>query len=237
MIAEKAFMSIHPLHLTAAPSRLSGTARLKGAAAGELGALAEETVTPIDPEEFADQVYAASKAAFSDLISANASQSFYAFGLWTDDSLQFLHPAANTEEALIATVRRYRETVDPRYGCTSTRSGMRWSYGDWGFFPYEGGDHFGEINRLLHLNFDRMVADDEFDGGLESLWDSILDGFGRLELEGFFGKGSARSKITLLLVGDLPSELIYAWASALNPKDVADQYLNWNCDAADEDRE
>jgi hypothetical protein len=194
-------------------------------------------MTPINPEQFACQVYEALKAAFSDLISANTSQSFYAFGLFTDDSLQFLHPVANTEEALTATVQRYRETVDPKYGCTSTRAGMRWSYGDWGFFPYQGGDYFGEINRILNSNFDRIVADEEFDGGLESLWNSILNGFRRLESENFFGAGPARSKITLLVVGHVPSELVKASVSALNPPDVVDQYMNWNCDAPDDDRE
>ena len=89
----------------------------------------------IDPQQFATCVYEASKAAFSALIAENSDQTFYAFGLFTDDSLQFMHPAANTEEALTATVRSYRETVDPKYGTTSTRTGMRWSYGDWGFFP------------------------------------------------------------------------------------------------------
>src|SRR5690348_17152955 len=113
------------------------------------------SMATIEPDRIAEQVYAASKAAFSDLIRANASQSFYAFGLWTDDSLQFLNPAANTEEALTATVKRYRETVDPKYGCTSTQAGMRWSYGDWGFFPADVAVHqFEEINEVLRANFD-----------------------------------------------------------------------------------
>jgi hypothetical protein len=188
----------------------------------------------INPAQFADQVYEAAKAAFSALLSANKGQSFYAFGLFTDDSLQFLHPAANTEEALTATVQRYRETVDPKYGCTSTRAGMRWAYGDWGFFGYEDGGHFGEINRMLGSNFDGMVADKEFDGGLEALWDSIFIGFYRLESENFFGTGSSRSKITLLLVGDLPWELVQAWVSTLNPPDVVERFMNWNCDAPDD---
>ncbi len=187
----------------------------------------------VNPEQFADRVYEASKAAFSALIGENTSQTFYSFGLWTDDSLQFLHPAANTEQALTATVQRYRETVDPKYGCNSTRAGMRWSYGDWGFFPYEDGDHFGEINRILSSNFDSMVADEEFDGGLELLWASTLKGFHWLESEGFFGTGPARSKVTLLVVGHLPSELVNAWLSALNPPDVVEKFTRWNCDAPD----
>src|SRR5688500_137108 len=121
----------------------------------------------IEPDHLADQVYVALKAAFSDLIRANTNQSFYAFALFTDDSLQFLHAVANTEEALTTTVKRYRETVEPKYGCTSTRAGMRWSYGDWGFFPEVGAEHFEAINQALRANFDNMVAEEEFEGGLE----------------------------------------------------------------------
>lgn len=187
----------------------------------------------IDPEKFADRVYEASKAAFSALLADNPSQTFYAFALFTDDSLQFIHPAANTEEALSATVRRYRETVDPEYGTTSTRTGMRWSYGDWGFFPYESGDHFAEVNHLLSENFDRMVADDAFDGGLDALWGAALAGFQRLHTEGFFGTGPARSAITLLPVGDLPEDLVQEWVSALNPPDVAERFAAYDADAPD----
>ena len=186
---------------------------------------------PIDPEQFSARVYEASKAAFSALLAENVGQTFYAFGLFTDDSLQFMRPAANTEEALSATVRHYRETVDPKYGCTTTRAGMRWSYGDWGFFPYEAGDHFDEVNRVLGENFDRMVPDAASGYGLEPLWAAALDGFRRLDSEGFFGVGPARSRLTLLPVGDLPEELVVAWVSALNPPDVVGQYTSWDCDA------
>ena len=144
----------------------------------------------IKPDSIADQVYAASKAAFSELIRANANQCFYAFALFTDDSLQFLHAVANTEEALTSTVKRYRETVDPKYGCTSTRAGMRWSYGDWGFFPQVGAVHFEEINEVLLANFDS--DEKEFRAGIELLWTAISSGFQRLE-EGCFSVPGLRS--------------------------------------------
>jgi hypothetical protein len=187
----------------------------------------------INSKQFADHVYEALKAAFSALLADNQGQTFYAFGLWTDDSLQFMHPAANTEEALTATVRRYRESVDPKYGTTSTRTGMRWSYGDWGFFPYENGDHFAEVNRILGANFDRMVEDDDFDGGLADLWAAALSGFRRLESEGFFGTGPARSAVTLMLLGDLPDKLVQQWVSALNPPAVAKRFAEYDPDARD----
>lgn len=191
-------------------------------------------MTPIAAKDVAKKVYEASKAAFSAVIGANPNQSFYTFALWTDDSLQFLYPAANTEEALTETVQRYRETVDPKYACTSTRAGMRWSYGDWGFFPAEVGErYFEEINEALRENFDR--SEEEFRAGTELLWPAILNGFQRLEKERFFGSGPERSKITLVLVGDLDGDLINSWVSALNPPDFADRYINWNCEAPDDE--
>jgi Domain of unknown function (DUF4303) len=189
----------------------------------------------IELSHVADQVYMASKAAFSELIRANSGQSFYAFALFTDDSLQFLHAVANTEEALASTVKRYRETVDPKYGCTSTHAGMRWSYGDWGFFPAVGAEHFEEINEILRANFDS--DENEFEAGIELLWTAILRGFQRLEKERFFGSGPERLKITLLLVGDLDGELVNNWVSALNPPDVANRFVNWNPDATDDEGE
>ena len=184
-------------------------------------------------DHLVDHVHAALKAAFSELIPANPGRHFYAFAVFTDDSLQFIHPAANTEEALTATVQHYRETVDPQYGTTSTRAGMRWSYGDWGHFANFGEEHFAAINEALIENIDG--PDEEFEARIDSLWAAVLSGFQRLEKDGFFGSGRERLNITLLLVGDLDGELVNSWVSALNPPDVADRFINWNPDApADE---
>lgn len=95
-------------------------------------------MTRFDPKQFADRVYEASNAAFSTLLADSTGQTFYAIALLTDDSLQFMHPAANTEEALTATVRRDRETVDPKFGTTSTRTEMRWSHGSRRFWVGAG---------------------------------------------------------------------------------------------------
>jgi hypothetical protein len=179
--------------------------------------------------ELAARVHTALKAAFTDLIAANPHQRFYVFGLFTDDSLQFLNPVANTEEALTMTVQHYRENVDPKHGSISTPTNMRWSYGDWGFFPDADGRHFGEINAVARANFDRMIDDDSLmdAGEWSAVWSAIQDSFRRLDAEGIFGTGAERDKVTLLLVGDLPEEMIDEWALALNPNDVAKRYLQW----------
>lgn len=171
--------------------------------------------------------------SFSKLISANPERSFYTFAIWTDDSLQFAHAAANSEEGLSATVRRYRKEVDPEYGVTSTRNGMRWSYGDWGFFPIEDVEGFAQINSVLQDNFDAEM--DVFEQQIEQLWHALLEGFRQLDDEGFFGAGEARSRITLLVVGDISDVILNHCATVLNPQEVAQRYIDWDCDKPDED--
>lgn len=184
----------------------------------------------------AEKVYEALKAAFSELLATNPDQSFYTFALFTDDSLQFLHPAANSEEALTATVERYNLTVDPKYGSTSTRDGMRWAYGDWGYFANFGDDHFDEVNAIVQANFDS--PNDVFESQLVPLWYAVLKGFHQLDTEQFFGTGDERSQITLLVVGDLPEERVNGCVTALNPQDVVDGFLNWraNGEESNDDR-
>ncbi|RBP42482.1 uncharacterized protein DUF4303 [Roseimicrobium gellanilyticum] len=187
--------------------------------------------TPRTHLSLEERVYAASKAAFSAVIKAHPDQNFYAFGLFTDDSLQFLHAVANTEEALTETVRRYKKEVDPQFGCTSTHAGMRWAYGDWGFFPEIADEHFIEINDIVRANFD--LPSEQFAAAVEPMWLAVLTGLKRLEQEHFFGEGHTRSKITLLVVGDLPPEFVESWVRELNPSDVVERYVSWDADAPD----
>jgi hypothetical protein len=186
----------------------------------------------IDYAMFSDMVRDALRASFADLLASNPDRTFYAFAIFTDDSLQFAHPVANTEEGLTATVRRYNEEVDPRHGITSTRNSMRWAYGDWEFFPDVGEKHFQRINEILGENF--CAEEDVFEHQIEPLWQAMLDGFRKLENEGFFGTGKSRSKITLMVVGHVPDEIADHWITILNPQCVAQRCLEWDCDAPDE---
>jgi len=190
-------------------------------------------MTDHPPTDLTEKVYVALKAAFSELLAANSDHRFYTFALFTDDSLQFLYAAANSEEALTATVERYNLTVDPKYGSTSTRDGMRWAYGDWGYFANFGEKHFEEVNAIVQANFDS--PEDVFESQIESLWASVLEGFRKLDAEQFFGTGDKRSQVTLLVVGDLPEELVNDWVAALNPPHVVDSFVNWNPNGEDSD--
>ena len=187
----------------------------------------------IDYAELATKVRDGLRATFTDLLAANLERSFYAFAIWTDDSLQFANAAANTEEGLTATVHRYNKEVDPSYNTTSTRNGMRWSYGDWEHFPVDADEHLADVNAVLQDNFN---ADEEvFEKQIEPLWQALLDGFQQLDADGFFGTGAERSKITLLVVGHVPEEIVDHWVTVLNPETVAQQFVDWDYDAPDPD--
>jgi Domain of unknown function (DUF4303) len=177
----------------------------------------------IDYTALSNMVRDALRASFADLLASNPDRTFYAFAVFTDDSLQFAHPVANTEEGLTATVRRYNEEVDPMLGITSTHDGMRWSYGDWEFFPDVGKEHFQRVNEILGENF--CADEDEFAVQIEPLWQAMLDGFLDLKNEDFFGTEESRSRITLLVVGHVPVEIADHWITVLNPPDVAKRCL------------
>ncbi|MEM7474209.1 MAG: DUF4303 domain-containing protein [Planctomycetota bacterium] len=184
----------------------------------------------IDYAELSRKVCGGLRETFAAIIAANPNHSFYSFALWTDDSLQFATPAANTEEGLVATVERYQKEVDPKHDTTSTADGMRWAYGDWEFFPIDDeAGHLDEVNAVLQENFNS--DEDVFEENLEPLWQALLDGFLQLEKEGFFGTGDARSRVTLLLVGDLDDGIVDQWATTLNPPDVAERFVNWDWDS------
>jgi len=188
-------------------------------------------MTSNDCAEFADRVRDGLRATFTDLLAANPDRSFYAFAIWTDDSLQFAKAAANTEEGLTVTVQHYKKEVDPEYNTTSTRNSMRWSYGDWEFFPVDAEEHLSDVDAVLSANFN--ADEDVFEKQIEPLWHALLEGFHQLDAEGFFGTGAERSKITLLVVGHVPDDIVDHWVTVLNPETVAQQYINWDCDAPD----
>lgn len=185
--------------------------------------------------EFSTKVRDALHASFTDLIATHSDRTYYAFAVWTDDSLQFIKVAANTEEGLASTVDRYKREVDPEYGSTSTLNGMRWSYGDWEFFPVNSGQYLSEINGVLQDNFN--AEESVFQEQIGPLWKSLLEGFQQLDSEGFFGTDETRSRVTLLFVGDLNEEMTNLCVSALNPPDVAESYIDWDPDAPDGERE
>ncbi len=185
----------------------------------------------INTETFENMVYKASKDVFEKLVADNPDDHFYSFGLWTDDSLQFLNPVANSIEKLTATVERYNVEVDPNYGTTSTKNGMMWSYGDWGYCANFGEEEFEEINDAINELFHEDISIEEHVEIVSPLWGAIQNAIKRLCDEDFFVSCAGTADVTILMVGDLPEEFIDHFAKAWNSEAVAKRYLNWDTDS------
>ena len=174
------------------------------------------------------QIHRASKRAFGEMLSAYPDEHYYVFALIANDALQSIHPLANTEEELDLTVERYVKTVDPKYGCTSTQHNMRWAHGDWGVQDV-GLEQFDLVNQML---YDITLALDDVDDELacsciDKMWSAAINGLASVHRDGFFGTGKKRREVTLLVVGDLPDDLVSRAAKACNPPSVRNRYLNW----------
>ncbi len=185
----------------------------------------------IDYKALEDMIYRASKDVFEKLVAENPDEHFYTFGLWTDDSLQFLNPSANSMEKLISTVAMYNAEVDTKDDIPTTQEDMMWSYGDWGYVANIGQQVFAQINSLLNELFHADISIDEHDEATTPVWGVIEDAIKRLCDEDFFISCAGHTDVTVLLVGDLPEEFTDDFARAWNPMAIADRYINWSFDS------
>jgi hypothetical protein len=165
-------------------------------------------------------VYEASKAAFSQVLKAHSKEKFYVFGLMTNDAAQYLYPLSNTEQALKRTLKTYH-TEGYR---DTTEDDLRWSFGDWAYSK-EGEEHFESLNEQLALStqFDDW-DDDEIEEQVAKLMKAVVAGLADLEQEGFFGEGTDRLDVAVMIVGDIDQGLVREWIEKLNPPEVAKRF-------------
>lgn len=167
-------------------------------------------------------VCAAARAAFSETRQAHAKEKFYVFGLMTNDSAQYLYPMANSEQALARTVKKYKKDG---YKDQSADE-LRWSFGDWEYAE-EGESHFEAVNEMLSeaTEFDD-VDEDEVERTIARLMKAVVAGLDDLNKEGFFGAGSDRLEVAVMIVGDLDGGQTREWIEQLNPPEVAAQFAD-----------
>jgi predicted DNA-binding WGR domain protein len=123
--------------------------------------------------------------AFTKLRSEHANESFYAFALRNDDDGVALDIAANSEQSLQR--RSANSGVDP----VTTR----WSAEEW---VYIGG--FANVipNVYSMISDGEEEEDEDFDKTRGAVFALTVLALADLEKDGFFGKGEARKKVTLL---------------------------------------
>jgi hypothetical protein len=171
----------------------------------------------LDSPELKDDLKVAAKAAFDEVRAAHPTDHFYAFGLYTDDSVAGISPAANTEEALAATIAKYNHT-DRADVAFDRWSGVEWSHAGFGW------EHFQDVYNAI-MNMDR---DDDFGAFRESVFELMVSVLSELDDEGTFGSGRQREQVTLLcfVTDSADSEdLERRSIRALNPSSVVRRYL------------
>lgn len=171
----------------------------------------------IPPAKLRVAVREAARAAFSEIRKKHPKETFYVFGLMTNDAAQYLFPMSNTEQGLKRTVKKYRQDGNP----DQTEDELRWSFGDW-TYAKDGEAHFDAVNEMLAVatEFDD-VDDDEIEKIVGKLMDAVVAGLKDLDQEGFFGEGTDRLEIAVMIVGDLDAGLTREWVAKLNPPAVA----------------
>lgn len=165
-------------------------------------------------------VYLAAKRAFTEVRAKHPKETFYVFGLMTNDAAQYLFPLSNTEQTLKKTVKKYR---DEGYKEQNTDT-LRWSFGDW-TYAKDGEEYFEEVNDLLSeaTQFDDW-DDDKIEKQVGKLMKSVVAGLADLEKEGFFGKRADRLDVAVMIVGDLDQGQVREWIQQLNPPAVASRF-------------
>ena len=92
------------------------------------------------------------RAAFTDIVECNGSESFYAFSLYSISDHTGIYAAANSIEGFRRRLRQYRESgLYSDRAIASFAKDVRWSVGDWKYFGVEapGQKEFDSIYRVL----------------------------------------------------------------------------------------
>ena len=104
-------------------------------------------------------------------------------------------------------------------------------YGDWGIQNI-GSEYFHGVNEILYdvANQTDDMDDEELDVHFKRLWDIMIDAFATMNDSPVF-TNNERENVTLLLCGDIPDDFIDEFVKKVNPKEVAQNYVDWDPDA------
>lgn len=148
----------------------------------------------------------ATRTWFTALRKAHGKEHFYFFALYTTEDGTYVTPTATTEEALAATVAKYRDRDSKRARADEELvRDLRFCAPD---SPYHAIDDDA---------FGTFVARSRRAGA--ELHQACFDALRILDDEGLFGRGAARAKLIVNVVyGDMSDERWLAHAEGLNPK-------------------
>jgi hypothetical protein len=138
------------------------------------------------------EIAAAVRRTFVTVRSRTASESLYAFALYSDDSAMTVCPAANTVEAF------NRRKTDAGATEPEEVNILRWASSEWGDYCSSDRDEFATVAAMINVEnrYDTEIAG-AFVRFKTRVFASMVLALLDLDREGIFGSGPERDKITL----------------------------------------
>src|SRR4026208_2314532 len=161
----------------------------------------------------------AARETFTKLRDTHSKETFYAFALYTSNSANYITASANTEEGLLQRAKHYEK--QKKKGLRRHADLLRWHPPDWAYHC-AGDDYFEAAEEILGVLPDiNDLDEDRFEKEFDSRMFLFIEALKQLDVEGFFGRGKERQKVTLLVaMGDQETKLLLKCAQQLNPANV-----------------
>ena len=161
----------------------------------------------------------AARQAFTEVQTDHPNETFYAYSLYTDEEASYIGASANTEEGLLRRAKHY-EAREAK-GLQEHERSLRWHSPDWAYHCI-GEHHFADAQKLLDAWWELGAKGiDDYEKQVEVGLNLFVEALKTLDDEGFFGRGTARHKATLLVtMGDQETKLLLKCAQQLNPARV-----------------
>ena len=162
------------------------------------------------------------RLAWEGLRHAHTHETFYSFGLYTTDVVDYLMVTASTEEGLVTAAQAY---ADQGGGNPALfRASLRWSPCDSPIHA-EGANLLTESEGLRRAGPDPYDESSESNEAIELVFDVAVAVLRELDAEGIFGKDLERARVVLgIWKGDQTDEERIEFVRVVNPKLVAQRY-------------
>jgi hypothetical protein len=171
-----------------------------------------------DPEwldRFKAEVKQGAARAFEAISADHPGEQIYAFAVYSDDGAMTVCPAANSEEAY-AEKSRGAGPSDLMY--------YRWNTGDWAY-EFEHVEVFDGACEMLN-DLRQAMGEEAYYTLREDVFRTMVAALEELNVEGAFGMGAARERITVFFtISDGGEEWEAYSAPRCNPPAVTERFL------------
>lgn len=175
-----------------------------------------------------NEIAAAARESFCDLLAKHGSERFYAFALYTDEDCITVAPAANSIEQYLATLA----TLDKPE--RQERAYYQWASSEWAYEAWAW-EPFNPVSSRLHQACTQVSSDAAaFAAFKAKVHQAMIDALKQLDDEGCFGRHRQAADSAVLFITSTDSEDSEAMedhsARLLNRPEVCKAFLEQHKD-------